>query len=124
MDNHINDILIGCSHNDRRSQKELYELFSKPVFSTCYRYESRLPVIQELVNESFIRVFKNIRKFVDNQYTDTYVPFSLQAWIRQIVVLTCIEYYRKGLMNYEVPIVQAETNNNIKRYYKHANNLP
>jgi len=114
MNNHITHILSGCAHNERRSQKELFELFRKNVFSICYRYEGRSHMIKELVNESFVRVFKNIKPFLDNQFTDTYVRTSLQTWIQQMAVTTCVEYYQKGMMNDKVHFANTESNAQIK----------
>jgi RNA polymerase sigma-70 factor (ECF subfamily) len=118
MENHIRDILVGCLNNERRSQKDLHQLFYKFVFSICYRYESQLNVIEKLVNESFINVFKKIDEYYEGRYTDIYP--SIQLWIKQIVVSACIENYHNKITNHAVHHVQAEIRN--KRKLTNSNN--
>ena len=53
----------------------------------CLRYARSESEAEDILQESFIKVFRNLKK-----YTDT---GSLGGWIRVITVNTAIEYYRR-----------------------------
>lgn len=90
-ENHIKNILEGCRVNERKSQKELYQLFYKYVYAACYRYHDNLKQVEKLTNDSFVCLFKKLKLFVRNQYPLDYS--GLKAWVRKIVINTCIEQF-------------------------------
>lgn len=49
---------------------------------------------EELVNESFIKLFRNIGQFDGGRQEDT--EALLKGWFKKIVVNTCIDYLRKS----------------------------
>lgn len=51
------------------------------------RYGSDRTQAEEMVNDAFLKVFKNIHSFNEMQ--------SFQGWFKTITVRTCIDYYRK-----------------------------
>jgi RNA polymerase sigma-70 factor (ECF subfamily) len=93
----IISLLNGCIKNDRASQKELYHLLADYAMSVCYRYAESHEEAEELVNESFIKLFKNIQKFESNRYADTFT--SLKGWFKRILINTCIDQFRKNKHN-------------------------
>lgn len=100
MKNHIRRILAGSRNNERRSQKELYQLFYEFVFSICYRYTNEWSELEKLVSDSFIKVFTRINEFDDDQFADTYIFNSMRLWIKQWVLFACIEHCRKNIKNH------------------------
>jgi RNA polymerase sigma factor (sigma-70 family) len=90
-ENHIRNILEGCRANERKSQKELYQLFYKYIFAACYRYHDNLQQVEKLTNDSFICLFKKLKLFARNQYPLDYL--GLKAWVRKIVITTCIDQF-------------------------------
>lgn len=53
--------------------------------------------VQEMLNDGFIKVFKNLSKY------DFSRPFK--AWIRAIFIHNCMDHYRKNkTLNYNIPI--------------------
>ncbi len=93
----IRIILEGCVQNNRSSQKELYYLLGEFAMSVCYRYADNLQEAEELVNEGFVKLFKNIERFEINRHED--VLHALKGWFKRILVNTCIDQYRKNLHN-------------------------
>lgn len=69
----------------------------------CYRYVNKLEEAEELVNESFIKLFRNIGQFDDGRQADT--EALLKGWFKKIVVNTCIDYLRKS----HLKLVSRET---------------
>lgn len=80
-------LLSGCKRNDRRSQESLYKLFAGKMYAICLSYAGERPLAQDILQESFIKVFRNI----DNYKNDG----SLEGWIRRIVANTAIDHIRK-----------------------------
>ncbi len=89
----ITELLRGCCANDRHSQKEIYYLLRGFAMKICYRYTTRPEECEEIVNEGFLKVFKNIHHFDHTRNAD--ILLSLKGWFKRILVNTCIDHYRK-----------------------------
>lgn len=82
------DIIIeGCRKNERRSQELLYRHFAKKMYSICLSYAGERPLAQDILQEAFIKVFKNIGIYRKSG--------SLEGWIRKIVTNTAIDHIRQ-----------------------------
>ena len=80
--------LVGaCLKNHRKAQRELYDRFSPMMKGVCMRYASSEIEADDILQDSFIKVFKNLKSYKDNG--------KLGAWVRRITVNTAIEFYRK-----------------------------
>lgn len=94
LDNsNISSLLSGCRKNDRNSQKELYYLLRGFAMKICYRYTNAMEECEEIVNEGFVKLFKNIHQFDETRQEDTLL--SLKGWFKRILINTCIDHYRK-----------------------------
>lgn len=60
----------------------------------CYRYQNNLEQVEEMMNEGFMKLFKNIHQFEETRHAD--ITASLKGWFKRILVNTCIDYYRKN----------------------------
>lgn len=93
-------IIQGCIANDRRCQKLLYEQFKgyalKIVFRYIYRYERAIDV----VNDGFVKVFKNFSGFKAGNEADT--EKIVMGWLKRIMINTAIDELRKGKMLPEI----------------------
>ena len=81
------DLIQGCLAGDRRMQEELYKRFSPRMYAVCLRYATDAEEAQDLLQEGFIKVFKNLEKFRHEG--------SFEGWMRRVFVNTSIEHYRK-----------------------------
>ncbi len=81
-------VISGCIKNDRRSQALLYNHFASRMYPVCLSYAGDRPAAQDILQEAFIKVFKNISDYKNNG--------SLEGWIRRIVTNTAIDHYRKN----------------------------
>lgn len=91
----------GCSRNDRKFQEILYNMFSSKMFSVCLRYANEYNSAQDLLQEGFVKVFKNIDKFRGEG--------SFEGWVRRIFVNTAIEHYRKQVTLYAINDNETKT---------------
>ncbi len=83
----FNQIIQGCCKRDRSSQNALYRLFYPYGMSICIRYVDSEAEAISVVNDGFLKVFRNIKKFNLEQ------PFK--PWFRKIVVNTAINHVKK-----------------------------
>ncbi|MBN1293427.1 MAG: sigma-70 family RNA polymerase sigma factor [Candidatus Latescibacteria bacterium] len=81
------DIVERCKQGDRHSYKELYDLCKNRVYSTAIRLLGNAQDAEDAVQETFIKVFKNIHMFRGDS--------SVFTWIYRISVNICIEHMRK-----------------------------
>jgi len=82
-----NELLEGCCRGDRIQQKQLYEMFYGKMMSVCMRYAKDQEEAKDMLNEGFMKVFKNIQKYK--------ATHSLESWIRRIMINNAIDHYRK-----------------------------
>lgn len=88
-DQHIlDDIVKKCVKGDRKAQQELYKYFYSTMMGVCYRYSNNVDDAKDLLQDGFVKVFSNIKKYNFNG--------SLEGWIRRIMVNTAIDYIRKN----------------------------
>jgi RNA polymerase sigma-70 factor, ECF subfamily len=87
-------LIEGCRANNRISQKELYYMLKDYALKICYRYQNNSEQIEEIMNEGFIKLFKNIQQFEESRHPD--IMASLKGWFKRILVNTCIDHYRKN----------------------------
>jgi len=81
----IRDLLVGCREMQRKSQKLLYQEFYSYGMSICLRYADNRDEAAEILNDGFMKIFQNIKKF------DLSRPFK--PWLRKIMVNTAINHY-------------------------------
>ena len=62
------------------------------MFGICLRYASDYHSAEDILQDGFVKVFRNIRKFRGDG--------SLEGWVRRIFVNTAIEQYRKSAKKY------------------------
>lgn len=81
------DIIEGCLLSNPVMQKMLYEKFAPKMYGICMRYAANGEDAKDILQDGFIKVFKNLGKFLGTG--------SFEGWMRRIFVNTAIEHYRK-----------------------------
>jgi RNA polymerase sigma factor (sigma-70 family) len=69
---------------DRKSQKALYDLHSRRLFSICFNYTKNQMDAEDVLQEGFVKMFANLHKFKGEG--------SFEGWMRRIFVNTAIDY--------------------------------
>ncbi len=82
----------ACALNKRESQKIIYNSFYGYAMAICDRYTSNEEDALEILNDGFLKVFKEIHHY-SPAYTD--VVSSFKGWLRKIMVYTAIDHFRK-----------------------------
>ena len=83
----IQAVIDGCKTNDRRAQELLYKHYYKAMISLCLRYTKNESDAVEVLNNGFLRVFKNIKQYDPEKA-------SLYTWIRAIVIHSCLDFIK------------------------------
>jgi RNA polymerase sigma-70 factor (ECF subfamily) len=83
------ELIKYCKLGTLKYQELLYKHFYGYALGVGMRYLSNRDDAMEVVNDSFIKIFKSIRFYNEAQ------PFK--AWLRRIVVNTSIDCKRKNL---------------------------
>ena len=79
----IHQVLKG----NPKAQKELYDAYADIMLGVCYRYCKSLADAEDMLQEGFVKVFKNLKQFKGSG--------ELGAWIRRIMVNTAINEIKK-----------------------------
>jgi RNA polymerase sigma factor (sigma-70 family) len=80
-------LLQDCLKGKASAQRELYSLFAHSMLGLCYRYTKSMADAEDILQEGFIKVFKNLHQFNGSG--------ELGAWIRRIMVNSAINYLKK-----------------------------
>ncbi len=83
----MDQLIDNCLKGERKSQKELYEVFAPKMFAICLRYSKNQMDAEDILQDGFIKLFNNLGKFRGDG--------SFDGWVRRIFVNTAIEHIRK-----------------------------
>ena len=84
-------LIENCLKGDRKSQKALYELYAPKLFTVCLNYTKNHMDAEDVLQESFVKLFSNLHKFKGEG--------SFEGWMRRILVNTAIEHIRRKKMD-------------------------
>src|SRR3989338_146778 len=79
----IADYLTG----DEKSLKILYGRYLKPIYSFVYRYVGGGQDVEDVTQDAFVKVWRNLKKFDQNK--------SFKTWIFSIAKNTAIDFLKK-----------------------------
>ncbi|MEM9022258.1 MAG: RNA polymerase sigma factor [Bacteroidota bacterium] len=88
-------LIRGCNEGSRRSQQRVYERFYGKMLGVCMRYAKDRDEAKDILQEGFIKVFGNIRKYTGDG--------SFEGWVRRIMVNTAIDAFRKNKTSAMLP---------------------
>ena len=88
----LRELIKNCLKNDRKSQRDLYHHFYAYGLSICLRYSDSRDEAVELLNEAFMKIFTNLKKFNLSK------PFT--PWLRKILINTCINNFRRKRIDF------------------------
>jgi RNA polymerase sigma factor (sigma-70 family) len=81
-------IIDGCKQGNRKAQEALYKAYYKAMMSICLRYTKSEDDAVEVLNNGFLKVFQNIKRYEPGQA-------SLYTWIRTLVVNSCLDFVKR-----------------------------
>lgn len=81
-------LVKDCLKGRREAQYALYEEFSESMLAVCYRYTKSRSDAEDVMQEGFIKVFRNLHQFK--------FEGELGGWIRRIMVTTALNYLKRN----------------------------
>ncbi|MEQ7798331.1 RNA polymerase sigma factor [Pedobacter sp. ASV1-7] len=85
--------IAGCLRNDSKSKEMVYKSFYGYLMGVTLRYVDDRNDAEELVNDSFIKVFKSISQFNSPKSGDQMLK-AFKGWIARISSRTAIDFLR------------------------------
>ena len=110
------DIVAGCKADKPQSQRQLYDLYCRMVMGMALRYTRNLTDAEDVVQETFIKIFMKIGSLRDEK--------SLTSWIKTITTNTCLDFLKSKNNDYIITSID-EANEDIKdEYHKNYDDIP
>lgn len=81
------DLVRACQANDTRAQTAFYERYKSKLLGLCLRYAKTKAEAEDIFQEGFIKVFKNINELRNVEVID--------SWVKSVVIRTAINYYHR-----------------------------
>ncbi len=82
------ELVKQCLAGIPSAQKMLYDKFSPKMLGVCYRYMHSMQEAEDVLQETFIKVFKHLKDFKNEG--------SLEGWVRRITVNTALNHIKKN----------------------------
>lgn len=86
MDYH--QLVKDCLKEKPSAQRALYDHFAGPMLGVCFRYTKSLADAEDVLQEGFVKVFRNLHQYKSEG--------ELGGWVRRIMVRTAINYLKKN----------------------------
>lgn len=88
----LEQLIEKCKKNDTKAQSEIYNLFSRKMFSLCLKYSRNRAEAEDNLQETFLTIFKKIKQFNNTG--------AFEGWMKRITINTALQHYRsKGMLN-------------------------
>jgi RNA polymerase sigma-70 factor (ECF subfamily) len=81
------DILEACKKGDIRSQRIFYDRFKSRIFPMCLRYSNSREDAEDVLQEGFIKVFRDLYQYKGNG--------SLEGWVRKVILNVALDHLKK-----------------------------
>jgi RNA polymerase sigma-70 factor (ECF subfamily) len=82
------DLIERSREGDHDAMESVYEKLKGRFFGVSYWYTQDQAAAEDILQDSFIKIFTNLHRLDDNQ--------AFVSWSYRIVVNTCISYLRKA----------------------------
>ncbi len=127
------EILNGCVKNDNGCKEMMYKSFYGYLMGIILRYTKNPSDSEELVNDTFIKIFKHVGTFKAPKNPEE-LQRSFKGWIAQIASRTAIDkirsskiqFYVDDLAEHEHPVTQVSVASelNVNDILNLLNHLP
>ncbi|WP_299111165.1 RNA polymerase sigma factor [uncultured Winogradskyella sp.] len=123
----IEQLIKACKKQNLDAQSQLYQRYKDDLFLLCLKYCKNREEAQDNLQDSFLEIFSNIKKFKGNG--------SFEGWIKRITINKAIDKYKKQshlniIINNDIlqdhTLINESAIKNIKLHdiLKHIQELP
>ena len=82
------ELLKQVLAQDRKAQKQLYEMHAPKMLGVCYRYVGNRDDAEEVMQQAFVKVFLQVKTFRND-------GGSLEGWIRKVMTNTALNFLKQ-----------------------------
>lgn len=86
--NDDNNLVKACVKGNRSAQEQFYAKFAPKMHALCRGYSKDEDTANELLQEGFIKVFKNLKQYKSDG--------SLEGWIRRTMINNAVDHFRRS----------------------------
>lgn len=79
-------LIHGSRNGNPKMQKLLYDQYAAAMFTICFGYTNNKEDAQDILQEGFIKVFRNLHNFRGDG--------SFEGWVKKIIKHTALTYLR------------------------------
>jgi len=97
-------LIEGCAKNDRICQQQIFKLYYGKMMAICLRYGKNSEDAKDILQDGFIKMFKNIHSYGGNG--------SFEGWVRRIITNSAIDAVRR--YKSDKMVVDSEIVNNLE----------
>ncbi|MFT5858621.1 MAG: RNA polymerase sigma factor (sigma-70 family) [Flavobacteriaceae bacterium] len=97
-------LIEQCLRGKKRSQRKLYDTFSRVIYAISFRYSKNEDDAKDLLQETFVKVFSNLHSYKGEG--------SFEGWVKRIAVNTAIRHYQKSsklIDKHDIEVVQESS---------------
>lgn len=76
------ELIAACRRQERLAQKELYDRYSRAMYTAAYRITGNFELANDVLQEGFLKIFQKINTFRGES--------KIGAWIKVIIVRTAL----------------------------------
>lgn len=98
-------LIKACIKGNRKAQYTLYERHKTYLYGLCLRYAKTPQEAQDILQEGFFRILKDINQFSGKS--------TLQTWMRKVMVNSALMHIRK-FRKIEFSVLEVEKLENVK----------
>lgn len=95
----LSRLLQACKKNDRKAQKQLYEMYYGPLMSLCLRYAGNRDEALQILNDSYFKVFSKLEEYSSEKG-------NFFSWIYRIAINTAIDFTRSKIKHISLEDIQ------------------
>jgi len=101
-----NQLITRCINKDPSAEKELYYAYVKYIFGICRRYTDDQGEAEDYVQDSFAKIFKNLKQFDPKKG-------QFKSWVSTITAYTILSDKKKKKIRIKILFPEKFDFNNI-----------
>lgn len=87
------DLIDRCINNDKLAQSELYRLYYRAMYNTCYRMLNDRVEAEDVMQEAFLAAFLKMKSYRGEM--------SFGSWLKRIVINKTIDVLRSRKVRFD-----------------------
>ena len=110
------ELVAKVKNGDDKAFEQIIKLYEQKIFSTIYYMVKNQDMVEDIAQEVFIKIYKNINKFNEQS--------SLYTWIYRITMNACFDEIKKEKkVTYLSNIVETDEGEQEVEFYDPSQNV-